>query len=416
MPVRRALFLCALLLGASPASSAPPGAEDADRPGGVDRFLKGAAKIFTSDDKRFGEVHFPVVSANPNSGITYGVLPVWLVSNSRREIRQIFAPMFTYNKTYGVAFSGTYYWYPSSRAKLRALLEKSQTSNQRAGVQYEDHGLFEGRSSLILEGNVESDGGAKFYGTGPRSRKGDEASERLIEDLLRAEWGLRASGPYSASLGWKVRRTDVRAGPFSAARPLDPALQTRTSYSLPRVGVSRDTRDLPFTPTSGSLTELYAERSARAWGSDADYGHYGGQWRFYTRTSEEVVTVLHAQTEWSGGGAVPFTALSALGGSRSLRGFAEGRFQDRGSIFVNVEERWLIHALNVVRSRVEFQVAPFLETGTVFPSLERARRRDLETVVGVAMRAVVKPTVVGKVEVGAGREGPAIFMGIDYPF
>jgi hypothetical protein len=29
---------------------------------------------------------------------------------------------------------------------------------------------------------------------------------------------------------------------------------------------------------------------------------------------------------------------------------------------------------------------------------------------------VVKPTVVGRVEAGVSREGPAVYMGIDYPF
>lgn len=48
--------------------------------------------------------------------------------------------------------------------------------------------------------------------------------------------------------------------------------------------------------------------------------------------------------------------------------------------------------------------------------MDRARERDLETAVGIALRAAVKPNVVGRVEVGVGREGPAAFVGIDYPF
>jgi hypothetical protein len=416
-------LLFALLLAAaaaSPAAAAPemsvgePVADD--QSGGFDWILKRAARAFTSDDKIFGEVHLPVIATNPNAGNTYGVLPVWLVHNAQHQIVQIFAPMFTYNATYGVAFSGSYYYYPSAEEKLRVVVEQSQRSNRREALQYENHALFGGRATLLIDTNYEADGGAQFYGVGPVTTKGEEASERLLENLARVEFGVRFWGDFSAAAGWKMRHTDVQPGPFSAPTPLAPGVQTATTYSLPRLTLSRDTRDLPFTPSSGSLTELYAEYSRTALDSAADYDHYGGQWRSYHETASNLVTVLHAQTEWSNGGDVPFTALSSLGGSRSLRGYPEGRFQDRGMAFANIEERWRVHTIDMVHSVTDFQIAPFLETGTVFSSPGHAQARYLETVAGVAFRAVVKPSIVGKVEIGAGREGPEVFVGIDYPF
>jgi hypothetical protein len=411
--LRTAPLIGLLLAATASAALAEP---SAGSDGEADRALRGAARAFTSDSKIFGEVHLPVIATNPNAGMTYGVLPVWLVHNARHEIVQIIAPMFTYNRIYGASFSGSYYYYPSGEEKLRAVLEKSERSNQRAAVQYDDRALFGGRATLAIRANFEADGGAQFYGLGPASAKGDQASERLVEDLLKAELGVKFWGSFGAAAGWQLRRTDVQAGPFSAPAALPQSLRTKTSYSLPRLALSRDTRDLPFTPSSGSLSELFAEYSAKALGGTAEYGHYGGQWRFYARTAGNLVTVLHAQTEWSGAGDVPFTALSQLGGSNSLRGYAEGRFQDRGSVFANVEERWRVHAVDLVHSLTEFQVAPFLEAGTVFASPGRAQSRRVQTVAGVALRAVVKPAVVGKVEVGVGREGPAVFVGVDYPF
>ena len=411
----------ALLIGLLIAAGAPPppsAAEPAadERGGDVDWLLKRAARAFTSDGKAFGEVHLPVIASNPNSGMTYGVLPVWLVHNSRHEIVQIFAPMLTYNRTYGAAFSGSYYYYPSGDEKLRVVLERSQKSNYRAAFQYDNRSLFDGRATLLIDLNYEADGSMQFYGVGPATTKGGEASERLLEDYARAELGARFWKSFYAAAGWKLRRTDVEAGPFATPMTLDPSLRTSTSYSMPLLRLSRDTRDLPFTPSRGSLTELFAEYSRTALGSSSDYEHYGGQWRRYFQTASNLVTVLHAQTDWAAGGDVPFTALSALGGSRSLRGYPEGRFQDRGTAFANVEERWRVHFVDMVHSLTEFQVAPFLETGTVFSTPGRAQTRYLATVAGVALRAVVKPAVVGKVEIGVGREGPAVFVGIDYPF
>ena len=396
-----------------PAAAAEPA--PAESSGTFDRLVGGAARAFTSDNKVFGEVHLPVIAGNPNSGATYGVLPVWLTHNSRHEIVQIFAPMFTYNRTYGAAFSGTYYYYPSADVKLRALLEKSERSNWRESLHYDDRKLLDGRATLLFDANLEADGGQQFYGVGPATRQGDEASERLLEKELRAEFGVNLEGGFSAAAGWQFRRTEVQDGPFRT-KGLDPSLLTTTTYSLPRVRLSRDTRDLAFTPSQGSLTELFVEFSRAALGSASDYEHYGGQWKLYLPTSENLVTAFHAQTDWSGGGNVPFTALAQLGGPHSLRGFPEGRFQDRGAAFANVELRWRVHSIDMVHTMTEFQIAPFLETGTVFPSPGQAQARYLETVAGVAFRAVIKPSIVGKVEIGAGREGPAVFVGIDYPF
>ncbi|MDD5304109.1 MAG: BamA/TamA family outer membrane protein [Elusimicrobia bacterium] len=412
-----AALLIGLLLGAAAYSPAAVAAPPEGRTGGfADRLLKGAARTFTSDNQLFGEVHLPVIAVNPNSGITYGVLPVWLARNSRREISRIFAPMFTYNRTYGAAVSLNYHYYPSGEAKLRVILDRAEKCNSRAAVQYYDRALFDGRATLLIDTNYEADGGVKFYGVGPASTRGGEASVRLLETLARAELGLKLRGDFAVAAGWKVRRTEVQSGPFRTTATLDPKLRTTTSYSLPRLTLTRDTRDLPFTPSSGSLAELFAERSDAALGGSADFEHYGGQWRFYAPVSGNTVAVLHAQAEWSGGGEVPFTALSALGGPRSLRGYAEGRFQDRGSAFVNAEARWRVHTIDMLRSLTDFQIAPFLETGAVFPSPGRARARDFETVAGAAFRVVVKPVVVGRVEVGVGREGPEVYVGVDYPF
>ena len=382
----------------------------------MDWLLKRAARVFTSENPVIGEVHLPVIASNPNSGLTYGILPVWLSHNPRNEISQIFAPMLTYNQTYGAAFSGSYYYYPSGDEEIRIVLEKAEKSNYRAAFKLDDRKMLDGRATLLIDTNYEADGGVQFYGVGPATTKGGEASERLIEYYARGELGFKFWGDFSAAPGWRLRRTKVETGPFATPMSLEPQVQTWTSYSLPRFRLTRDTRDLPFTPSSGSLSEIFVEYSRTALGSSADYERYGGQWRFYHPTASNLTTALHVQTDWASGGDVPFTALSALGGPRSLRGYAEGRFQDRGSAFANVEERWRVHSIDMLHTLTEFQIAPFLETGTVFPSPGRAQARYLATVAGVAFRAVVVPTVVGKVEIGVGREGPAVFVGIDYPF
>lgn len=381
----------------------------------IDRSLRSIAGVLTDMNGPVGRVHFPVVTANPNAGVTMGILPVWLLSDGRRGIRHIAAPMFTYNRTFGAAFSGTYYYYPSERSKLRAILEKAARTNHRAAIRYESLEFLDERCLLKLDANLEADATPRFFGIGPSSAKDDESSYRLNERLASAEVGVKYWGSWQTSVGWRYRETEVLPGIFKTPTEIPEDLRARATYSVARLALSRDTRDLPATPGRGSLTELFAEISERSLGSSSDHQRYGGQWRFYAPQTEKLTAAFHAQMEWASG-TVPFTALAALGGPRSLRAFPEGRFQDRGAVFVNLEERWALHRLDVVNALTEFQVAPFVEAGTVFRDADRIPIRRLQTVAGVGFRAVVKPTVVGKVDVGVGREGPAVYVGIDYPF
>lgn len=366
-------------------------------------------------DGPVGRVYFPVVIANPNSGITTGILPVWLITDDRHEIRHIVAPMLTYNRIFGPAFSGTYYYYPTARSTFRAVLEQSEKSNHRAALRYESVEFLDGRCVLKLDGNYEADGTPRFYGVGPASSKGDEADYRLLERAAKAEVGIKYWGAWQAAVGWRFRRTEVQPGIIPAAHEIPLALRAVTTYSLPRVAFSRDTRDYPTTPGRGSFTEIFGEVSDASLGGSSDYRRVGGQWRLYVPETEAWTAAFHAQME-SSSGDVPFTALANLGGPRSLRAFAEGRFQDRGAAFANFEERWALHRLEVVNAVTEFQIAPFVETGTVYRDAGQMEVRRLQSVAGVGFRAVVKPTVVGKVDIGVGREGPAVFVGIDYPF
>jgi hemolysin activation/secretion protein len=113
---------------------------------------------------------------------------------------------------------------------------------------------------------------------------------------------------------------------------------------------------------------------------------------------------------------VPFYERSLLGGRDSLRGFGDARFVDQNKISWTLEERirfWRLSAFNV---NVDFEVTPFYEAGTVFPQNGDLRGSDLHHVFGVGFRSVVRPNVVGAVDLGFGEDGPAVFVKLDYPF
>ena len=66
--------------------------------------------------------------------------------------------------------------------------------------------------------------------------------------------------------------------------------------------------------------------------------------------------------------------------------------------------------------RVEFEVTPFLEAGEVFQRVSDSPVSDPHFVYGLGFRGVVRPQIVGFVDIGRSSEGAAVFTGVNYPF
>jgi hypothetical protein len=49
-------------------------------------------------------------------------------------------------------------------------------------------------------------------------------------------------------------------------------------------------------------------------------------------------------------------------------------------------------------------------------SLSQATGRNFEFNPGIGLRAVVRPNILGRIDVGFGKDGPAVFVGLGYPF
>ena len=64
----------------------------------------------------------------------------------------------------------------------------------------------------------------------------------------------------------------------------------------------------------------------------------------------------------------------------------------------------------------DWEIAPFVDIGTVVESLLKTRSKNLQFNPGIGFRATVKPNIVGRVDFGFGNEGLAVFVGLGYPF
>jgi hypothetical protein len=64
----------------------------------------------------------------------------------------------------------------------------------------------------------------------------------------------------------------------------------------------------------------------------------------------------------------------------------------------------------------DWEVAPFVDLGSIMSSLSHARARNFEFNPGFGLRALVRPNIVGRLDMGFGRDGPAVYVGLGYPF
>ncbi|MBW4055716.1 MAG: hypothetical protein HIU83_09980, partial [Proteobacteria bacterium] len=102
--------------------------------------------------------------------------------------------------------------------------------------------------------------------------------------------------------------------------------------------------------------------------------------------------------------------------SSSLRGFGRNRFIDNSYLLCNLEERILLFRWEVFGVTADWEIAPFLDMGAVMESLDKVKGSDFELNPGVGFRAIVRPNIIGRVDVGLGKDGPAVFVGLGYPF
>jgi outer membrane translocation and assembly module TamA len=184
-----------------------------------------------------------------------------------------------------------------------------------------------------------------------------------------------------------------------------------------RIALVYSTLDARDMPTRGLYARAAIEASAELLGSDAGYRHYDLEAKgFFPVDNARYITVARLAYNQTLGSNVPFLEQSILGGETTLRGYGRNRFIDSSYLLCNLEERIRLFRWSVFDVNTDWELAPFIDLGAVMESLDRAKRKSFQFNPGIGFRAVVRPNIVGRIDVGVGREGPAIFVGLGYPF
>ncbi len=371
----------------------------------------------------------PEIGQDPDSGLTLGILPVWLSTDEEHKIRRIIAPDLIYNPNFGAGFHGRIYDYPSEDRQWSLITGISERVQRIVDAEYQLGRLRQHEWSFIGSVIYERAGEPRFFGIGNNSPRRAESNYTEQQELLQGQLGYNFSPAWQLLLTARLRSIDVLPGTLTRIASLTeayPGLRgIGTNYEqLNRLSIVYDSRDNFTAPREGSAWVLYGGAASRKGVlNDSLYSEVGLDGRHFLPLDASTVLATHVSVRYLPTyHRLPFWALSSLGGGESvvggeqpLRGYGAGRFYDRNSFSASAELRHTWLTFDAI-SHVELEIAPFIDVGDVFHHADQLPIRALHKVGGVGFRGIARPSVVGYVDIGYGSDGAAVFTGINYPF
>jgi len=372
-------------------------------------------------------IPIPEIVTDPNEGNTYGILGVFLFLDEKGEVRYMVAPDATFNDTKGFFPIFRLFGYPSEHRRYSITLGKSTTKDEDYEVEFSDRGFWDQRGFVAGSFIYERDSTERFFGLGNESDEDRESN--YTGNLIRA---LATPGvwilPYvNVAYQMRIERYSIGRGqvdniPFIQSEfpgLTQKGLFDSTFYWSHRAAIAYDSRDSFDIPTGGAYSELYVEGTGPWIGSSTWFVKFGVDWRDYIplRKSGNPILAVRALADYiTASDDTPPWELNSLGGRRTLRAYGGDRFIDANRTLVGGELRTRVWQRRMFGVNAEIEVAPFVETGKVFPNLGDNPINHPHWAYGMGFRGIARPQIVGFVDVGAGSEGLAVFTGVNYPF
>jgi hypothetical protein len=368
-------------------------------------------------------VPLPVIATSPNEGLTLGALSAFLLHNKNDEVSTLVAPQLNYNENFGVTGSLYGAFYPRPDRSWEINLSHSSRVNEDYEVRFIDR-----RFSTNIDMNAFlyffTDGSARFFGFQSSSLKENETNYGNQELGLTVSVGYRLTNDLQLVIGERIRKVSIIRGavkgiPFIREwfTPQEiPGINGFSSHAQ-RIGFEFSNLDSPTSPTSGGIARITVEFSSEALGSSDNYRHYDIEAKGYIPFKDaRYISVIRGAYNQTLGENVPFLERSILGGETTLRAYGRNRFIDSSYLLFNFEERIRLFRWRVFNVNADWELAPFVDVGTVVESILKTRSKNLQFSPGIGFRAIVRPNIVGRVDVGFGDEGTAVFVGLGYPF
>ncbi|HEY6008945.1 MAG TPA: BamA/TamA family outer membrane protein [Geobacteraceae bacterium] len=409
-----ALFLAVLSLGMTACTSVVP-RKNLPYPLTTDEF---------GDEVKVVSIPLPVIASSPNEGVTYGALTAFLLHNKEDEASTLLAPQVNQNKNFGTTFSVYGAFYPSPQSVWEVNLARSTDINEDYEIKYVGRPFSDRKYELNTFVYDFADGSARFFGFQSGSPRTAETNYNDREAGVTVSVGYQIARHVQLVLGERFRKVTIGPGAVNGIPFIRdvysvnsvPGIDGFTAHAQ-KIALVYSTLDSPTAPTFGGYAKLVFENSAKFLGSSADYRHYEVEARaFFPLENGRFVTATRLAYNQTLGSNVPFLERSILGGETTLRGYGRNRFIDSSYLLLNLEERIRLFRWEVFGVNADWELAPFIDFGSVMKALDRADTRSFEFNPGIGFRAVVRPNITGRLDIGFGKDGPALFVGLGYPF
>lgn len=369
-------------------------------------------------------IPLPVIATSPNEGVTAGALTAFLLHNKKDEVTSLLAPQINYNKNFGTSFSLYGALYPSPDQNWEFNLAKTTKVNEDYEVRYINKALLEKKLELNVFPYYFTDGSARFFGFQQQSQKENETNYGDQEFGFTLLAGYQISKHFQVQIGERYRKVNIIEGavmgiPFIRDRFSVRRVPGSDGFNAhaQKLAIVYSTLDSPSLPTFGGYAKISTENSSKFLGSSADYRHYEAEMKgFIPLDKARYITAFRLAYNQTLGNHVPFLERSILGGETTLRGYGRNRFIDSSYLLLNLEERVRLFRWEIFNVNADWELAPFIDLGSVMKALDRADTRSFEFNPGIGFRALVRPNILGRVDVGFGKDGPAVFVGLGYPF
>lgn len=404
-----------------PAPRPPPGEE---APSGIWRWINPATAPI---------IPIPEIDQDPYSGTTVGIIPTYLITGSDHQITRIIAPDVIYNQYFGWGARGRIYAYPSENTQWSIEGGAKQRVESEFDGEYASGILRQDRWSFNLSLIYDRSGSPRFYGIGNNTRLSGGTNYTDQQKYVQTTLGYNFNHTWQLGYQFRARTVDISPGKLAGVPSIEvlyptTVIRAEKQEILNRLLLTYDTRNDVVVPTRGAEWVTYGgAASSEGMLNSSLYSEVGIDGRNFWSVPGNGVIAFHMALRYMPRTArtrnIPFWALSAIGGDQAiiggdqpLRGFGEGRFRDRNSSSFSLEYRKRVASLNAFSTRISIEATPFVDMGRVYNSFGTDPLSGLHKVVGVGVRGIAMPFVVGYVDVGYGSEGAAVFTGLNYPF
>ncbi len=384
--------------------------------------LRSAADVYAcSRDTETQVLGVPVWATDPNEGDTFGAMPILMdVCPDDHHTNWLFAPSVTYNSL--IHYTGTlrFFAYPERDKTLQVIASMSTETNYNFWASWQslptaqfaltDESLAKATRTLFT----------RFWGMGAHSMASAETSYTMERAFVSDRRGINLGNDFNVGLtgGIEYDHALDEGIPNLALAPemfpTVPGMQDASFVMWQGVDVRYDNRVGGDFAEQGVRADAWAQVVEGLMGAPV-FGKAGAQ-----------VNGLWKETDRLGGGArvmwtgtsdasAPFYDQSTLGGAFVLRGFGEGRFVDRMAWEIETEQRIKLLTTHFFGVTTDWRADPFIAAGQVFGNWNAAFEKP-QLAAGVGLRAFVRPTILGRLDVAAGGEGAKVYVEIGYPY